>query len=325
MTFELADYWVWDLWIADTGTEYHMFYLHAPKSLLDPELRHRNASIGHASSADLTHWTDHGPVLGRGASGAFDETATWTGSVVQGDDGVWRMFYTGARFLPDGRNIESVGMATSLDLSAWTKVDGPVLVADPVWYEQLGDSDWPELAWRDPWVFRDPAGDGWHMLVTARSNTGPSDERGVIGHAVSADLDSWTAMPPLSEPGAGFMHLEVPQTITTGGQSALVFSCDAPKLSDAHRASGGRGGVWIVEAPSVIGPFDPARARLLASEDVYAGRVVARRDGSMVLLGFVLHDSDGIFRGTISDPVPLSWSTSLGGSSAVLPESSPHK
>ena len=27
--------------------------------------------------------------------------------------------------------------------------------------------------WRDPWVFPDPAGDGWHMLITARAAAGP--------------------------------------------------------------------------------------------------------------------------------------------------------
>lgn len=307
MTFELADHWVWDLWIADTGSDYHMFYLHAPKELGDPHLRHRNASIGHASSADLTHWIDHGVVLEPGSLGTFDETATWTGSVVRGDDGIWRMFYTGARFLADGRNIESIGIATSPDLASWTKVPGAVLTADPAWYEALGDSSWPELAWRDPWVFRDPNGEGWHMLVTARSNVGAVDERGVIGHAVSSDLASWNALPPLSEPGSGFMHLEVPQTISTGDYSALVFSCDTERLSDAHRLAGGTGGVWVVDAPSLAGPFAVGTARLLASEDAYAGRVVARRDGSMVLLGFVLHDKDGVFRGTISDPIPLSW------------------
>ena len=51
------DRWVWDLWIARTSSEYHMFFLQAPRALGDPDLRHRNASIGHASSVDLATWT----------------------------------------------------------------------------------------------------------------------------------------------------------------------------------------------------------------------------------------------------------------------------
>ena len=61
-----------------------------------------------------------------------------------------------------------------------------------------------EEAWRDPWVFADPGGDGWHMLVTARANHGPADDRGVIGHAVSPDLKRWEVRPPISKPGSGF-------------------------------------------------------------------------------------------------------------------------
>jgi beta-fructofuranosidase len=305
VTFELADHWVWDLWIADDGTDFHMFYLHAPKSLGNPHLRHRNARIGHAISRDLSRWIDRGPVLSPGAEGGFDSTATWTGSVIKGPDGLWRMFYTGARFLPDGRNIESIGMATSADLDVWTKVDGPILEADSRWYELLGDSSWPELAWRDPWVFEDPDGEGWHMLLTARSKTGAVDERGVVGHAVSMDLVTWLAQPPLSEPGSGFTHLEVLQTVETGEHRMLVFSCGAEKLSDEHRALTATGGVWIVGARSLTGPFEIASARLL-SDEVYAGRVVRRRDGCLVLLGFKSIDAKGRFQGTISDPIPLS-------------------
>ncbi|CAN5233988.1 hypothetical protein BH09ACT5_BH09ACT5_10770 [soil metagenome] len=160
MTFTLDTHWVWDFWLADDGALFHMYYLHAPKSLGDQNLRHRNARVGHATSSDLVEWTDHGPVLEPGAPGSFDETATWTGSVLQGPDGVWRMFYTGSRFLsPDTTaNVETVGVATSTDLHTWTKSPGPITRADPRWYETLGDSSWPEEEWRDPWVYADQHG-----------------------------------------------------------------------------------------------------------------------------------------------------------------------
>ena len=306
MTFQLADHWVWDFWLADDGDAFHMFYLHAPKSLVDPELRHRNARIGHAVSLDLVNWVDHGVALSHGGPDDFDATATWTGSVIRGNDGVWRMYYTGALFLPDGRNVESIGLATSPDLKVWTKVTGTVVSADPRWYERLGDSTWPEEAWRDPWVFADPGGDGWHMLITARSNVGAVDDRGVIGHATSSDLLTWTVQPPRSEPGAGFMHLEVPQLLEHGDGDLLVFSCDTPKLSLARQSAGNVGGVWAVEVDPLSDRFDIGAARLLATDDLYAGRLVRTRDGELILLAFTMNDH-GTFGGAISDPLPVTW------------------
>ena len=99
MAFSLPGHWVWDFWLADTGELFHMFYLHAPKSLGHGDLRHRNARIGHATSHNLRDWQPHGEVLGPGAPGSFDQSATWTGSVLQGPDGLWRMYYTGSSFL----------------------------------------------------------------------------------------------------------------------------------------------------------------------------------------------------------------------------------
>jgi beta-fructofuranosidase len=316
MTFTLDTHWVWDFWLADDGARFHMYYLHAPKSLGDQHLRHRNAKVGHATSADLVDWVDHGLVLEPGEPGSFDETATWTGSVLQGPDGLWRMFYTGSRFLsPDSNaNIETVGVAVSTDLHHWTKRPGPLTRADGRWYETLGTSSWPEEAWRDPWVYADPDGDGWHMLVTARARAGDEADRGVVGHATSADLETWVVQPPLSAAGAGFKHLEVPQVVTVDDRSVLLFSCDAQAL--AGRNAGTVGGIWAVEAPSPTGPFDIASARLVVDEQLYSGRVIRDRDGVLVMLAFENSTLDGEFVGSLSNPIPVG----LGADGLTLKE-----
>ena len=51
--FHLDGSWVWDLWFADDGERYHMFFLHAPSDLASPDERHFRARIGHATSTDL--------------------------------------------------------------------------------------------------------------------------------------------------------------------------------------------------------------------------------------------------------------------------------
>jgi beta-fructofuranosidase len=310
MAFSLHDHWVWDFWLADDGEAFHMYYLHAPKSLGEERLRHRNARVGHATSSDLVNWTDLGVVLRPGGAGEFDETATWTGSIVRGDDSVWRMFYTGSHFVSAASttNVQSVGVAHSVDLHSWVKSPGPIARADPRWYETLGTSSWPEEAWRDPWVFRDSGGEGWHMLVTARSSEGPDDERGVIGHATSADLTTWQIQPPLSAAGSGFAHLEVPQIATLDGRALLLFSCDTAALSHARKERGERGGIWAIAPETVVSDYAVNEARLVAPENLYSGRVIQNRDGQWVLIAFENISDDGDFVGRISDPLAVAWS-----------------
>jgi beta-fructofuranosidase len=304
MTFSLETHWVWDFWIADDGGTYHLFYLHAPKSLGDPELRHRNARIGRATSTDLRSWVDHGQVLGPGEPGSFDASATWTGSVVRGDDGLWRMFYTGSVFPSSDSsvNIESVGMATSADLASWTKRDGFVLRAAGEHYEKLGDSDWPEEAWRDPWVFRDRAGDGWHMLITARAKGAVAGGGGVIGHAWSADLEEWVVLPPLSAPSRDFPHLEVLQVADIDGVPTVVF-CASRRHSAGDDVSEYEG-VWAISGSPLEGILSIDDARLIAPAPLYAGKVVEDRRGRSVLLAFVGSPGTTQLEG-ITDPLPL--------------------
>ena len=301
--------WVWDFWLARDGDEHHMFFLSAPVSLGDPHHRHRAARIGHAVSPDLTTWMQLPQPFTVGVSEAFDEHATWTGCTVRGDDGLWRMFYTGTRYLadePNSANIETVGLAVSADLSEWEKQPGPVTAANGLWYETYGSSDWREEAWRDPWVFRDPAGESWHMLVTARANHGPTDDRGVIGHAISSDLEHWEVVAPLSAPGAGFAHLEVPQVAEIEHKWFLFFSCSVDALSAEHRRVVADSGVWAVPIDAPTGPFDVAKARPITSSSFYSGRVVHLGDGSCALMGFLNSESDEKFPGVASDPHPLS-------------------
>ncbi|BAJ75127.1 hypothetical protein MTES_2163 [Microbacterium testaceum StLB037] len=306
MTFTLPDHWVWDFWLARDGDTHHMMFLQAPMSLGDPDLRHRNASVGYATSDDLRSWTVHGTVLEPSGGHAPDATATWTGSIVR-TDAEWRMFYTGSRFLREGAitNVETVLAASSDDLATWAKDPAVVVSADPRWYETLEAGTWHEEAWRDPWVFADPDGDGWHMLVTARARDAETRDRGVIGHAWSADLHRWEVRPPLSRPGAGFAHLEVPQVVRVDGSWVLVFSCDSAHLAGARE--GHTGGIWAVALDDPRGPYPVEHATLVTTESLYSGRIAEDPDGRAVMLAFENISSVGSFVGTLSDPLPLRW------------------
>jgi beta-fructofuranosidase len=307
--FTLPSSWVWDFWFADDGEQFHLFFLKASRALHDPDLRHWRATVGHAVSTDLRHWTEVADAIVPSDGPAFDDLATWTGSVLRAPDDTWRMFYTGVD-RANGGLVQRIGAATSPDLHTWHRIaDAPVVEPDPRWYERLTDTDaeWPDEAWRDPWVFADPSGDGWHMLVTARANEGEPRERGVVGHARSHDLSTWTVQPPLSKPDGGFGQLEVLQVADVEGRSVLLFSCMGPQLSDSRLADNGAGGIWAVNIDDPTGPFDISTAYRLHDESLYVGRLIQERDGRSVLLAFHNLGPDGVFGGEITDPIPVAW------------------
>ena len=320
---QIADTWTWDFWIADAGDLYHIFFLRASKNcdcndrhdmVRNPDERHFEAVIGHATSTDLVNWDLLPNVFKPSEDESFDDKATWTGSVVKGPDQMWYMFYTGISKKEDGL-IQRIGLATSNDLYNWEKRhDFHILSADGRWYEKLGESTWPNETWRDPWVFEDPSGDGWHMLVTARARDGASDDdRGVIGHARSPDLLHWEIQPPLSKPGSGFGDLEVPQVKVVNGKPVLLFSCITREFSLARKMASSPevrcGGVWAVPSDSILGPFDIPNAQLITDDKLYAGRLVQDRQGQWLFLAFVNGDGNGQFIGRLNDPVPFLWNS----------------
>ena len=236
--------------------------------------------------------------------------ATWTGSVIRGPAGAWYMFYTGGTDTGSGVK-QRIGLATSADLYRWRRHPAsPLLECDARWYELLGPGR--DEGWRDPWVFPDPGGDGWHMLVTARSSDGAVGQRGVVGHARSADLVRWQAQPPLSVPDTGFWHLEVQQVEVVDGRPVLIFSCLPEQVSGERRRASGPGAIWCVPADSVLGPFDTSRAVRLTGDEMYSGRLIRDRAGRWVMLAFRNREADG-FVGEISDPMPVSWAPDGSG------------
>ena len=307
----LPDDWVWDSWVADDGETYHLYFLKAPRALEDPSRRHARAVIGHATSTDLVDWTDRGTTLLPSEAG-WDDLALWTGSTVRADDGTWRMFYTAlnthrGHVLRDQR----VGVVESDDLHHWRRTtDAPALSADGRWYKTLDEDPSASETWRDPFVFRDPGGDGWHMLVTARLKGTERYDDGVLAHARSQDLVSWEVQPPVSGDPSGFGQIEVPQVHVVDGRPVLVFTCHPEEQSEARKAEHGHWCTWsVVGEPggSLLGPWDLSKAVPFRAEPtLFAAPLVQRRDGSWGLVGFRNQEPQGIFSFEIIDPVEVS-------------------
>ncbi len=306
----LDNSWVWDSWVADDGVDYHLFYLQAPRSLGDAGLRHTRATVGHARSRDLVEWEVLPDALGP-TPGAWDDVAIWTGSVVRGDEGRWRMFYTAINSRGHGLRDQRLGLAESDDLITWRKVGRePLLAPDPRWYKTLPENGTASETWRDPFVFRDPDGDGWHMLVTARAVGAEPNDDGVLAHARSHDLRTWELGPPVCEPGAGFGQLEVAQVRVVDGAPVLVFTCHPQEMTAARRAASGGCCTWSVPAADgqgLLGPWDVSRALpLVAEPHLFAAPLVAPRDGSWAFVGSRNTAPEGVLAFEIIDPVRVS-------------------
>ncbi len=311
MTFTVEGEFVWDFWTAydESGRRHHLFYLHAPTSLGDPDLRHRSARVGHAVSDDLRRWTLLPDPLGAPEPGAFDELASWTGCTVRGEQGWW-MFTTGLSLADDGR-VQRIGSARSADLEAWTRT-GLELRADPAHY-QLTAEGWVEEAWRDPWVIRGDDG-RWHMYVTARDASG-GPGCGVVGHAVSTDLLDWQVLPPLSGPTGLFEWLEVIQVVRVEERWVLLFSCLGTEMPGAPA---GAGGVWSVPVEGPGSTVDVRAAVRVTDESLYVGKVV-HHAGSPYLMAFRNQGPDGSFVGGLTDPLPVKWRPDGRGIVADVP------
>jgi beta-fructofuranosidase len=306
MTLRQRDDWVWDAWFAVHEDLVHAFFLHAPRSLGNPDLRHARARVGHAVSSDLRTWELRGPALPEPRPGDIDERATWTGSVVRDGDR-WLMGYTGIGSGDGGRYVQRIGIATSPDLDTWTRTD-VVVRADPRWYATSTDADQAEH-WRDPWLWVDPDG-VLHLYITAMAKDGPAGARGVIGHAWSRDRSTFEVGPPLSEPGE-VRQLEVPQLVATGdGRWLVLASLRASDHGAVRLARPGfvpETGTLALEGSSALGPFTVPPGPCLLGDPAdrwYAARLVEFH-GANYLMAWRDRDAEGRFVGELGDPIPV--------------------
>lgn len=320
----LAHQWIWDFWFARDGADFHVFYLQAPRSLGDPDLRHWNVKIGHAVSQDLTNWQVLPDALAPSPEGsdAWDDYTTWTGSVIQ-HHSLWHLFYTGTKRSENGK-IQRIGLATSTDFIHWEKHPAnPLIEADPTWYEKYDSHNptWGDEAWRDPWVFQDPVTGDFHMYMTARIHKGDADARGVIGHARSKDLLSWQALPPVTAPGH-FGQLEVPQLVQLQNRSYLLFSTAVTTHSARWQKQTGLSpvsGTHFLAGRHPLGPFTLTTPRFMVGDpagSLYAGKIIQNAAGQWMFLAWRNLDVTGQFLGELSDPYPVRFD--LTGNPEVL-------
>lgn len=255
--YEPAGMWAWDFWFAKSEGVYHAFYLQSPKCVGDRAKRFEYQHVGHASSRDLLHWTDHGPVV-IALRDTWNDFSIATGSVAF-YNGKWWMLFTG-----HGR-VPGIGLAQSDDLMQWHRVgDGPVV---PLGKSFEGTWKGERLTWRgvaDPYVYPEPV-DGWYYLVLNSQVEGvPVEVSGCLTTMRSQDMVNWEPHGVVAYPG-NIERLETPQIWRHGGTWYLYFGAahdheiperwtqEAPEGAVKH----GRRINCVWKAECFEGPFEP--------------------------------------------------------------------
>lgn len=229
-----------------------------------------NMSWGHATSPDLTHWTEHDIAL-RYQSGE----QIFSGSAVAAPDGNLTAYYTSA--YDDGHQAQSQARSSDGGFT-WTPDPGNPLL------------DRGTSSFRDPKIIRVPHGDGnsrWTMLTVE------ADDRRVLFYS-SFDLHVWDYRGSYGPLGPEGVVWECPDLVCLPVDGnphdtrwVLLLSTN-PVGGDLD--PDGSSMSWV------IGDFDgytftsnaPALTRLDHGPDFYAGITFDNApDGSVVMIGWM--------------------------------------
>jgi beta-fructofuranosidase len=305
----------WDFWtITDKSGLHHAFFLQAPRNRHNPESRHNMAEVGHAVSRDLKNWEYCGTVIKRGAPGAWNDIAIWTGSVFETRLGEYAMLLTG-RTSKDGADEQRLGLFFSHDLHTWREYEfNPVVSCDFSIYEKHHHIEL-STTWRDPHVVIDPADSTYKAFLTAQRKNKDGQTAGCIAIAQSSNLTEWKVLPPARTPDY-FRVMECPQVVPLAdGRHAMLIHIDQKWVMPHAPAGVPRvTGSHALIADSLMGEYRYAGLLLDGGIDTERGHVWAKyqlrahdRDasGKFRALYWNGYRKDCSFAGGLSDPEVL--------------------
>lgn len=246
-----------DFSIVQKDGVWHIVVINAPVDA-PPAGQPYSPGLQQATSYDLEHWTNGGTAIPVGPDGSWDSFDTWAPSIIE-SGGTYYLYYTGVQLIGNAW-VQKIGLATSTDLSTWTKYDSnPIFdCSQNSWqYWNLSDPYGAGTDCRDPYVVRDEPNNRWVMFYNGRLNNPDHSYEvptpaywlatpAVVGMATSTDLIHWT--------DAGFVsstasyQAESPHIIQHDGTYNLVFTSNCT-------FSGTTKCIVYTSGPSLTGPF----------------------------------------------------------------------
>ncbi|MCC3373717.1 glycoside hydrolase family 32 protein [Cohnella sp. REN36] len=255
--------------------EYHLFYQHNPSGKEWGDIH-----WGHAKSGDLVNWSRLPVALA--PSRELGELHCYSGCAVP-SDGEITLFYTS---VGEGERNASTGaqqwIASSRDGTVWRKPSANPLLTEEI-HGELRITEW-----RDPYVWKEPGGNEWHMLLG-----GTLEGRGCALIYHSADLGHWRF--------GGIYHrseaalCECPHLFRFGDRALLLYSPNGPVQYVS--------GLW--DAGGLTEELARGTVDYGGWEGFYASTGFVDEGGRRILLGWMPEGRGDGF------PVPLEWTGAL--------------
>ena len=233
-----------DGWVGDTipfahDGKFYIYYLHDERKGNTQDEYGYRTSWNLLITEDGVNIKDCKVVL---PVGEYDDAdyACYTGSVIEGNDGNFHMFYTAQnnynpKYHRDGKPLQYVAHAISTDLINWEKLPELTFGADERIYEPFD--------WRDPFVFYNEEEKCFDMLLAARLRGASEKNGGCVGLCRSYDLLHWEAKEPFYNPESYMTH-ECPDLFKLGNKWYLVYSTFSEKFVTHYRMSDKLSGPW---------------------------------------------------------------------------------
>jgi len=233
-----------DGWVGDTipfahDGKFYIYYLHDERKGNTQDEYGYRTSWNLLITEDGVNVKDCRVVL---PVGEYDDAdyACYTGSVIEGNDGKFHMFYTAQnnynpKYHRDGKPLQYVAHAISTDLINWEKLPELTFGADERIYEPFD--------WRDPFVFYNEEEKCFDMLLAARLRGASEKNGGCVGLCRSYDLLHWEAKEPFYNPESYMTH-ECPDLFKLGNKWYLVYSTFSEKFVTHYRMSDKLSGPW---------------------------------------------------------------------------------
>jgi levansucrase len=300
----MPGYHQWDYWpilnmdgsIAIINGYRVMVVLTAPDTVLSGK-RHDIVRHRYAISRDGLEWEDMGMVFNE------DEilgSRQWAGSAYY-DNGMVYFYYTATGERGELNNLriktdspdggEGISYEQKLALATAQVANQSetvlfenfsqheiILEADGEIYQPATgiDETGTVFAFRDPFVYRDPATNKFYMTFTAREAGDITTYNGAVGiaEAVDNDLSNWRLLPPLVVTNIN-SELERPHFILYDNKYYMYFSTHiekfAPEVRDRVNSPEG---VYGFVSDDFLGPYEPLNGSALVAgnpiEDPYA-------------------------------------------------------
>ena len=233
-----------DGWVGDTipfahDGKFYIYYLHDERKGNTQDEYGYRTSWNLLITEDGVNVKDCKVVL---PVGEYDDAdyACYTGSVIEGNDGNFHMFYTAQnnynpKYHRDGKPLQYVAHAISTDLINWEKLPELTFGADERIYEPFD--------WRDPFVFYNEEEKCFDMLLAARLRGASEKNGGCVGLCRAYDLLHWEAKEPFYNPESYMTH-ECPDLFKLGNKWYLVYSTFSEKFVTHYRMSDKLSGPW---------------------------------------------------------------------------------